>query len=152
MRLNHKAISAALTLTLSISGCVTWEQVKPTELPKLNGSGHAPLAAQNTSNTVIGVLVTSVEAPDGRLVEVKGDFDVRIATDNRKIQFDHPVRSEVEEGMLSLRSSDRGLTQFLLEDVKSAEVSQDRPQQTIWAIAGATTLATLLFFIFAPLQ
>lgn len=124
----------ALVLVLAsavVFGCYSNTPIKPTELPKLNGSTVVGLGQQGNT-AVYGVTVAHVEAPDGHLEEVAGSFDL-VVTDRRRgeVDFDHPVHSEIEGDSLSIQGGNRARTVFNLHDVTQADVVQPNNTGTL---------------------
>jgi hypothetical protein len=106
------------------SGCYDWELIKPTELPKLNGSFSTPIGhAGNT--TVVAVRVADVEREDGTLTQIKGNFDLKVTRENDDVvEFEHPVLAEIDDDDLVVRGGNRAKTHIPLTEIKHAEVSQ----------------------------
>jgi hypothetical protein len=75
---------AVLTTT---SGCYKNVEIATPELPKLSGAFSA--AAVNAPDT-LAVRVVHVSAPDGRIVEIKGEFDLDLEMeDGTRFSFEH---------------------------------------------------------------
>jgi len=94
-------------------------------LPKLNDSFVAP--ATNSYGQLVAVRVAHVEAPDGKIVEVKGDFDVRIRLhDHREFEITHPVRARLESSgaALAIAGGNRAEVVIPLDRISTVEISQ----------------------------
>jgi hypothetical protein len=105
--------------------CSTYIPIKPTDLPKLNNSFVAPATAGN--GQLVAVRVAQVEAPDGKLVEVKGDFDVRITLrDGRELEVTHPVRARLDASgsAIAIAGGNRAEGLISLDRISTVEVSQ----------------------------
>jgi hypothetical protein len=134
-----KLWSLLLAATICCTGCTTWVEVRPTELPKLNGSTvtSGTVVSGDRKRDVIAITVADVERPDGTLTQIYGRYDVRVTeTSGREMTFETPVRSEVEDDTLSLQGSNRRQTQFRLNDVRTTEVSQPSDTALTWVIVG----------------
>lgn len=110
---------------ISCMGCSTYVSIKPTELPKLNDSFVAP--ARTSYGQLVAVRVAHVEAPDGKIVEVKGDFDVRITLrDHRELEITHPVRARLGSSgtALAIAGGNRAEVVIPLDDISTVEISQ----------------------------
>ena len=131
-------------LSAVVSGCYTHTPIKPTELPKLNGSGVVGLG-QSGNTSVYAVSVAHVEAPDGHLEEISGRFDA-VVTDGHRgtVSFDHPVESSVTGNTLTVRGGNRGQTQFDLGDVRDVTIKQRNPAEVIWWGLGGAALGGLI--------
>lgn len=130
-----------------VSGCYTHTSIKPTELPKLNGASVVGLGRQGNTN-VYAVSVAHVEAPDGRLEEITGEFDAVITERQRgRVDFDHPVQSQIEGNALSVRGGNRAETEFNLNDVTEAEVVQLNGWTAVWAGLGGAALGGIIGLI-----
>jgi hypothetical protein len=139
-----------IAIAMSLTGCYSWVDIKPSEAPKLNGSYSRVTGSVSTpSGTVTTVerTVAHVETPDGTLTEITGDFDARLTTNRGTFTFEHPVNAEMEEDELWMRSSNRPPTRFALREVQSVEVSQYDPTASV-LIGTASILAGLLLFGF----
>jgi hypothetical protein len=134
--LRSRGIAVGLVLAMLSSGCYDFELIKPTELPKLNGSFSTSLGRAGNA-TVVAVRVVDVEREDGTLAQIKGNFDLKVVrTDGREVEFEHPVRVEEDGDDFVVRGGNRGATRISLVDIQHAEVSQLNP--------GAVVAGTLL--------
>ena len=139
-----RPVSQLLLVSLLFSGCYSWSAIKPTELPKLNGASNS---LNNTSGGTVRIItVAHLEAPDGRLVQIKGESDARISTGGAlPISFTHPVRASVEGQDLIVQSANNPRTQIPLAQVKSVEVSQyDTVKSTLAMILLSSAGAALI--------
>jgi hypothetical protein len=106
------------------SGCYDWELIKPTELPKLNGSFSTPIGRAGNA-TVVAVRVADVEREDGTLTQIKGNFDLKVTRENDDVvEFEHPVLAEIDGDDLVVRGGNRAKTHIPLVEIKHSEVSQ----------------------------
>ena len=143
----RKLVGLLLASALT-AGCYTWEPIKPTELPKLSGAAVATgtVASGTNRGQVIAVSVAHVEAPDGRLVEIKGEFDARVElTNGQTVTFTHPVRAQVDGFHLTVQGGNRPPTSFPLNQVRVVTVSQGNPAASaaVGAVVG-TALGVLI--------
>lgn len=134
---------------LSTAGCQSSQQVKPSELPKLDYSFAAPVVA--SGGNLVAVRVAQVEKPDGTIAEVKGEFDVRLTLNNRKsFLFEHPVRVSLKGGLVEIAGGNRPKSAVRLEDIREVEVTQFDGTKTIVGLSvgsvGLTLLTVLLAF------
>jgi len=107
------AVSMSLAVLTTMAGCHSWVPIRPTELPKLNGTS------------------AQVQQPDGTPVDVVEPFDASVTMRSLlPLQFNHPVRSTVEGKDLVVQGANRGRTAFPLQEVTSVEVSQPDPVKT----------------------
>lgn len=149
-----RGMIAFVTLAVAASGCTKWETVKPTELPKLNGStsvhvGSRMVGEQRTD--VIAVSVAHVEKPDGTLVKIEGEFDARVTeSSGEAAHFRYPVLSSVSDADLTVQGSNRGKTDFELDQVERVEVSQPDQTATFFATLGisAAVVGLIALFVF----
>jgi hypothetical protein len=133
-----------LAVSLTTSGCYSWVDVKPTELPKLNGGG-------NVASGFMGEVeeVHKVEQSDGRMAEIRGSYDVRLTgTNGSELDFSHPVVATVAGDALTLRSENRAATNIPLADIQTAEVSQSHPQ-TAWMVVSSVACALCIASLIA---
>ncbi len=133
---------------LLTSACTVTQAIRPAELAKLNGS-HVVA----TQDSVIFTR-TAVEAPDGTLVDVSGEFDALVTVKSRgALVFEHPVRTEVDEDRLRITASNRAPTDLRLVDIHSTRVRQYSPGRTIALTIGLSlaSVAASAVFIFATL-
>jgi hypothetical protein len=96
--------------------------IKPTELPKLNGSSS--VGTISAGRHVVIASVAQVERPDGTMAEIKGQFDARITVAGNTSEYEHPVDSAIEGTDLKVRAGNRALTAIPLERIERLEVSQ----------------------------
>jgi hypothetical protein len=131
------------------SGCYDWEFVKPTELPKLNGSFATPVGHEGNT-TVVAVRVADVEREDGTLAQIKGKFDLKVVgQDDSEVEFVHPVAAQIDGDELVLRGGNRSKTRIPLDDIKHAEISQLNPGATAGAAISVSLLAGLVVGLIA---
>ncbi len=150
----RKTLAVLLSALVLNTGCYSAQQVKPAEIPKLNGSFAQPVA-QVGNTTVIAVSVARLERPDGTLTEIKGQPKSVIVTlhSGEEIEFDSPVLADAEEEALVLRSENRAKTRILFGDIAKAEVNAYDPGKSMalmLGLGGGTILvgtAILLGFI-----
>jgi hypothetical protein len=139
---------------LGLSGCYSWKEIKPAELPKLNGGAVAAgvVASGTNRGQVVAVSVGQAEAPDGTLVEIKGEFDARVTEAGMApLVFQHPVRSEADDMILTVQGSNRARKDFPVEDVQKVEVSQyDHTQTMLLSLVGGLAAGYLLFYVAVP--
>jgi hypothetical protein len=132
--------AAVIMSLLAQSGCYDWEMVRPTEVPKLNGSFATPIG-QSGNATVVAVRVADVEREDGTLVRIRGDYDLRVELkDGTAMTFSNPVRTESSGDDLLVRGGNRAETRIPLKDIAHASVSQLAPGKT----AALTIVLTLV--------
>lgn len=126
---------------LLAAGCHTTHAIRPSELPKLNGShagetGHRRGRVVEVEQPSRRVLVT----PDGRTVEVEGEVDATvILVDGRRFDFEHPVLAEIAGDKLTVRGSNQAF-QFDQANISGAEVAEFNSRKTN-AIAVTLTVA-----------
>ncbi len=131
-----KRIAAGLSFLYVFGGCYSAEQIKPAELPKLNGGFSEPIA-RTGNTTVVAVSVARVERPDGTLTEVRGRPDVELTLrSGETLTFGAPVLSEAEDDALVLRSENRAKTRVLFSNIEKAEVTQYDGTKTVLLMTG----------------
>jgi hypothetical protein len=137
--------------SLTASGCYKWVDIKPAELPKLNGSYARVTGSVPTPSGVVTTVestVAHVERPDGTLVEIKGRYDAEVTTSSgAPMRFEHPVNSTLEGDQLAVQASNRTTTAFKLQDVKSVQVSQYDATATTLAAVGASAVIGVLVYV-----
>jgi hypothetical protein len=151
MRARGAATAIVAIAVVGTAGCLRWEEIKPTELPKLNGAyaqnvGAVPTAA-GTQMVVEGA-VAHVERPDGTQVEISGRFHADVTTAHAgSFRFKYPVSSVLQNDVLVIEGGNRGQTPIPLGDVTSVQVSRPSPGRTTLAIVLGVGggLALLLF-------
>ena len=138
-----RLLCLTLAVTIATSGCYSWVDVKPTELPKLNNAG-------GVSSGFMGEVqeVHKVEQPDGKIAEIRGRYDVRLTGNNgTELDFDHPVVATLAGNDLTLQAENRAPTRLPLTDIRSAEVSQSHPETgwlVVMSVAGAICIGSLI--------
>lgn len=120
-----------LASMLSSIGCYDWEAIRPAEVPKVSGSFATPVAQQGNT-TIVAVRVVDVERPDGSLIQLKGEFDVRVTVrGGGQYEFKHPVGATRDGDVLVLRGGNRGETRIPIDDIVKAEASQYAQGKTL---------------------
>lgn len=147
-RVRRWALPLVLASSVLLQGCHAHTPIRPTELPKLNGSfGDTQRGAGAVLTTRT---VTHVQGEDGRMVELKGEYDVVMTLkDGRKVEFEHPVLSAVEGQKLRIRSGNRPEASVLVDDISHIEiVNFDGVATSVVGglILGAGALVALLVF------
>jgi hypothetical protein len=133
-----RALSLMLLGTASV-GCYSSTEIKPTEIPKLNG-GRRDLDAFDSKYTVM-----TVERPDGTLTKIEGASYVRLTLRNgAEVDFEPPVLAELEDDALNLRGANRPKTSVKLNEVSKAEVSNYSSVRTSLLLAGLGVLLGLV--------
>lgn len=92
------------------------------------------------------ITVAHVSAPDGRNVEIKGEFDAIIVSDVGKTTFEHPVTSTLEGSALRVTGANRGTTRFDLERVSEVSVTQYDSTASALAIIGGSAAFGVVFY------
>ena len=131
-------------------GCYCWVDIKPMELPKLNGSYSRVTGVVATPSGQVATVESTVahlEKPDGTLVEIGGEYDAEITTSYGPTRFSHPVNSSLQGDQLVVQGGNRAATGFPLQDVRQVQVSQyDRTATTFAAAGGGIVLGLVLYF------
>ena len=109
-----RSLVALVTSLSLLAGCYSYNYtaIKPTELPKLNGSSYGQVAGG------------AVETPEGRLVEINGSFDVVIDTNQGEWTFEHPVGAGIEGDALVVKSSNQNPARIPLSQINSVMIKQ----------------------------
>ncbi len=129
-----RILSVIVATSFAATGCFRVDAIKPTELPKLNGSNVRNLG-QTGNVQLIGITVTPVERIDGRTVEIKGNYDASIVrNDGRTLSFEHPVLSEIVNNTLTVKGSNRGVASWPLADVSRVDVQTYDATKTILVV------------------
>jgi hypothetical protein len=142
-----RATAGLLALAMLLGGCYSWTAIKPTELPKINGT--PTVLPDNTGGQVRIVNDAQVETADGRLVEIRGRSDVRVQLkDTTLMSFEHPIRSSVENQSLTIMSANHPKTTMPLANIQSVEVSQGNRAEAAGVIIGILLpLALTIVFV-----
>ena len=131
---------------LCSTGCYDWEAIRPAEIPKVSGSFATPVAQQGNT-TIVAVRVVDVERPDGSLIQLKGEFDLRVTVrGGGQYEFKHPVGATREGDVLVLRGGNRGETRIPVDDVVKAEASQYSNGKTTGAMLAVSLAAGLITY------
>ncbi len=98
----------------------------------------APLVA----SLLLGVrhLIT----PSGRTVEVKGEVRASLIVNGRLHVFAHPVLSGIEDGVLTVRGSNRPALTTRVDAVERAEVTWHDGRRTVAAILGVSLIVSVV--------
>ena len=142
MRAEGTLLCALLVFGQSV-GCYEWIEVRPADLPKLNEA-----EASEESQRARGP--ARLERPDGSLLEVGRNADVRVTTEEESYEFTSPVVARIADENLWIKAGNTGKTILPLSDVTSAEVAKLNGGLTAGAIVGGvlgTTLAVTLLVI-----
>ena len=102
-----------LVAVVGTAGCLRWVEIKPTELPKLNGSYARTTGAVPTPTgptMIVERTVAHIERPDGTLVEISGRFHADVSTSAGSLRFEHPVNSELQNDVLVIQGGNRAQT------------------------------------------
>jgi hypothetical protein len=114
-------LAAAVTaLAVVLAGCHNYTAIKPTELPRLVG----PTAGVTDDGRAIAVATRTVETPDGRMVEIRGSFELVIADSSGEVELAGPFQVSIEDGMLIVKSGSHSPLRTPLADVRSVQVKQ----------------------------
>ena len=125
----------ALIAAPILLGCHTWVAIKPSELPRLNGSTEQ-VVSRSANSRVVAITTTPVERPDGRLVEIRGNYDVRIESGGRSQEVGSPVLAELEGDHLIVRGSNMPRSRIPLSNIDNLEVSQFQRARTVLLTTG----------------
>jgi hypothetical protein len=119
------------------TGCYTQRSVRPSEVPKLDGSYRDPAAGPTAPP--VGNTTRLIEGADGRMLEVDGDQDLTVTmTDGKVLVFLPPLRVQDDVGDLIIRSTNRPATRLARADIKKVTVSQRDVGSTVAvSVAGA---------------
>ena len=155
MRARGAATAIVAIAVVGTAGCLRWVEIKPTELPKLNGAyaqnvGGVPTPA-GTQMVVEGT-VAHVEQPDGTLVDISGRFHADVTTARAgSLRFKYPVSSMLRNDVLVIEGGNRAQTAIPLGDVTSVQVSRPSPGRTTLAIVLGVGGGLLLLVLLANL-
>ncbi|AWV90420.1 hypothetical protein [Bradymonas sediminis] len=124
---------------LSATGCYTYEAVKPTELPKLNGSYEKTVGStynpNNTSTPIVERSVVHLERVDGRMVEISGPMDARVTRKSGEaIVIEHPIVARTNAVSLFVKGGNIAEQEFLLQDIEKVEVEKLQGTRTGLAV------------------
>lgn len=105
----------------ALLGCHKHIPVATAELPKLSGAfSWAPHTHGLTT-----VRVFHIASPSGRIVEIKGEFDLELQMVNgQTLHFDYPVVIESVNGALLIAGANRGRTPVEPGGIEVATVKQ----------------------------
>jgi hypothetical protein len=142
-----RLVTALLACSLLTTGCYSRVPIRPSELPKLNGSFQEAQAVGPNATLVIQS-VRQVEGEDGRLVEFQGEHDVIVTLqDGSKTTYKHPVLVSEESGVLTIRSGNLTEARVPLAAIKRVEATEYDTVKTILATLGATVGGSVLALI-----
>jgi hypothetical protein len=115
------------------TGCYDWVAVKPTEVEKLSGSFVTPVGP----NT-LAVRVVDVEQTDGRMVQLAGDYPVRIGLRNGgRYTLKSPVDIQATGDDVLFRSANEPPFHASREDIVTVEARKKDAAATAVAITVA---------------
>jgi hypothetical protein len=121
-------------------GCYNWVAVKPDEAEKLSGSFVA-----NAGPNALAIRVVHAEQPDGRMVELEGDFDVRLELkDGDVLTFSHPVRIEAAEDTLVFHGGDQEPAHVKRDNIVSLKASKYNMGETAVLVITLTAVAAAI--------
>lgn len=148
--------SAILVLAFAFvsSGCYSTEQIKPSELPKLNGGTVGRVASGEDQGRMIAISVGHVEGIDGKMVEVNGKYSATVVERNgNETDFDHPVYAEIQDQTMTVRGGNRASTSFDLNNVNYVQTSAYDPAMTNVAlgVGGAAVALIVVGIAFAAM-
>jgi len=144
-----RTVACLVLAVFALSGCYKDVEIRKDQLPKLNGSYQRVTGAVATGSGTVytgEITVAHVSAPDGRNVEIKGEFDATIVSDQGKWTFEHPVTSTLEGSALSVTGGNRGTTRFDIERINGVSVSQYDSTASILAIVGGSAAFGVVFY------
>jgi hypothetical protein len=142
-------VACLVVASLVLSGCYKNVEIRKDQLPKLNGSYQRVTGAVSTGSGTVytgEVTVAHVAAPDGRNVEIKGEFDAVIHSDVGESTFEHPVTSTLEGSALRVTGANRPTTRFDIERVSAVEVTQYDGTASALAILGGSAAFGVVFY------
>jgi hypothetical protein len=95
------------SLLAQTAGCYNWVPVSPGEATKLSGSFVAPVG-----NNVIAIRTVNVRQPDGHMVQLEGNYPVRVTLKGGEVhEFSAPVDvTESGEGLVFRGGDEEPLT------------------------------------------
>jgi hypothetical protein len=147
-----RILAAIATATLA-SACHSTTAIRPDQLPLLNGSFAVVTGSQRVGNTTVTtgeVSVAHVSAPDGRIVEITGEFNATLVSrvaGVASIDFDHPVQASIEGSMLRVAGGNRAPVDVSLESLERIDVSQYDGVATMLLIVGISLVAGTLISV-----
>jgi hypothetical protein len=147
-------LAASLAAVVPLTGCYSSTAIRRDQLPLLNGSYRRPTGSVDTSAGTVytsEVTVAHVLRPDGRNVEIEGEFDAIVETPEETLTFEHPVTAERRGEVMIITGANRAATTIPLDKMRRTEVSQFDSTATavmIGVFLGAGVLAT--YFIVDP--
>ena len=105
--------SAALVVTLvTQSGCYDWVAVAPVDATKLRGS------FVTEDGQSVAVRTVNVEQPDGRMVQLHGNYRIRVTLkDGATYEFSPPVDVRETDGAIVFRGGDEAPLRANADDV-----------------------------------
>lgn len=126
-------------------------QVRPTELPRLNGSSVTHVGHTGTAN-VYAVTEVHLQAPDGRMVEVQGEAGIGIDAHGGSMIFRHPVESRLEGDSIVIRSANHPETRLRLNEIDAAYArTRSRWNGVLGGLGGAVGGALLGLIIISAI-
>ena len=138
------ALAMSVCVAMLNLGCTNWVAIRPSELPRLNGSTAVRAGTTYDLEPIMLIAETSVETPEGTLVTIRGDFDASIQYHGRTILAEDPVISEVTGSYLQVRAGNLRQTRMTLAEITSVEVLQAAGTKTYLLTVGLILLGSML--------
>jgi hypothetical protein len=122
------------------TGCYEWVKVPPGELAKLDQRAPRYLAEPMSQPELVAV----VQGENGKLLDVEGDFAVKVTTSTQSMDFASPIRCAVTPERLQIAEGDAEPMSFPRADLKSTEVYhyQKTLSRTVWVVGIAAVVLT----------
>jgi len=130
-------------LGLLATGCYEWVKVPPGELAKLDQQAPRYLAEPMAHPELVAV----IQGENGKLLDVEGDFAVKVTTSTQSVDFASPLRCAVTPERLQIAEGDAEPMSFARADLKSTSVYhyEKTLSRTLWAVGIAVGVVTIFF-------
>ena len=125
----------ALVFAMHSTGCYEWIDIRPSELPKLQPPPESSAEAHARNATL--------ERPDGSLLEIGRNADVRVTARGFEREFESPVHAEQVGDDLSIRAGNSGKMTVPIRDLRRVEVAKLDVSSTVVAIVAPIVFASL---------
>jgi hypothetical protein len=139
-------VPVLVACSLLTTGCFTYVPIRPTELPKLNGSFQSSESV-GANTTLVTRSVAQVEGEDGKMVELRGQHDVVVTLkDGTKTTYEHPVSASEQDGALVIKSGNLPEARIPLDSIQRVAIPKQNRAVAVVTLVGVGIVGALLLF------